>query len=194
MSIRISESEAAAFFRERDRFLIFTHNSADADTVGSARALVLALRKLGKQADAFNREGVPARLSFLRPEEVFLPELPPLEGRTLVSVDVASPRLLSEPESAFVFALSIDHHMVNSMQCERLCLRDDFPAAGELVFLLLKELGVRARAGHCGSAVRRHQLGQRGLPLRVHPPGHDAVCGFADGSGHRFRPDQPPAV
>ncbi len=141
MNIRISESEAVAFFRERDRFLIFTHNSADADTVGSARALVLALRKLGKQADAFNREGVPARLSFLRPEEVFLAELPPLEGRTLVSVDVASPKLLSEPESSFVFALSIDHHMVNSMRCERLYLRDDFPAAGELVFLLLEEMG-----------------------------------------------------
>ncbi len=141
MSIRISESEAAAFFRERDRFLIFTHNSADADTVGSACALVKALRKRGKQADAFNREGVPAKLSFLHPEGIFLTELPPPEGHTLVSVDVASPNLLSGPEASFVFALSIDHHKNNSMLCERLYLRDDFPAAGELVFLLLRELG-----------------------------------------------------
>lgn len=142
MSIQIPVSEAAAFFRERDRFLIFTHNSPDADTVGSACALVHALRKLGKQADAFNREGVPARLAFLQPENVFLPELPALEGRTLVSVDVASPRMLSEPEASFCFALSIDHHEISTLPAERTYLEDQFPAAGEMIFLLLKELGV----------------------------------------------------
>lgn len=142
MSIRINTSEAAAFLRERDRFLVFTHNSPDADTIGSACALVRALRRLGKQADAFNREGVPARLAFLQPETVFLPELPALEGRTLVSVDVASPRMLSEPEASFPFALSIDHHEISTLPSERTYLEDQFPAAGEMIFVLLKELGV----------------------------------------------------
>ena len=129
MSNRINEAEAAAFLRENDRFLIFTHNTPDADTIGSACALVRALRRLGKQADAFNRDGVPARLAFLQPETLFLQELPSLEGRTLISVDVASPRLLSEPEASFTFALSLDHHEINTIRCESLCLRDDFPAA-----------------------------------------------------------------
>ena len=142
MSIQINASEAAAFLLERDRFLIFTHNSPDADTIGSACALVHALRKLGKQADAFNREGVPTRLAFLRPESVFLPELPPLEGRTLVSVDVASPRMLGQPEASFTFALSIDHHEISTLPCERKYLEDQFPAAGEMVYVLLKELGI----------------------------------------------------
>ena len=142
MSMLINVSQAAAFFRERDRFLIFTHNSPDADTIGSACALVRALRKLGKQADAFNREGVPARLAFLRPESVFLTELPALEGRTLVSVDVASARMLSEPEASFTFALSIDHHEISTLPCERKYLEDQFPAAGEMVYVLLKELGI----------------------------------------------------
>lgn len=142
MCTRINEAEAAAFFRERDRFLIFTHNSPDADTIGSACALVRALRRLGKQADAFNRDGVPARLAFLQPETVFLPELPPLEGRTLVSVDVASPRVLSEPEASFTFALSIDHHEISTVRCDALWIREDFPAAGELIYLLVKKLGV----------------------------------------------------
>lgn len=142
MSIRINEAEAAAFFRERDRFLIFTHNSPDADTIGSACALVRALRKLGKQADAFNREGVPARLAFIQPETIFLPELPALEGRTLVSVDVASPRVLSESEASITFALSIDHHEINTVHCETLWIREDFPAAGELIYLLIKRLGI----------------------------------------------------
>lgn len=142
MSIRINEAEAAAFFREHDRFLIFTHNTPDADTIGSACALVRGLRKLGKQADAFNREGVPARLAFLQPETLFLPELPDPEGRTLVSVDVASPRVLSGPEASFTFALAIDHHEISTVPCEQLYLEEHFPAAGEMVFVLLKELGV----------------------------------------------------
>ncbi|MCH5183616.1 MAG: DHH family phosphoesterase [Oscillospiraceae bacterium] len=142
MSQRIHVAEAAAFFREHDRFLIFTHNTPDADTIGSACALVRALRKLGKQADAFNREGVPARLAFLQPETVFQPELPDLEGRTPISVDVASPRMLSMPESAFTFALAIDHHEISTVPCEKLYLEESFPAAGEMVYLLLKELGV----------------------------------------------------
>lgn len=142
MSIRINEAEAAAFFREHDRFLIFTHNTPDADTIGSACALVRGLRKLGKQADAFNREGVPARLAFLQPETLFLPELPDPEGRTLVSVDVASPRVLSGPEAFYTFALAIDHHEISTVPCEKLYLEEHFPAAGEMVFVLLKELGV----------------------------------------------------
>lgn len=142
MSIRINEAEAAAFFREHNRFLIFTHNTPDADTIGSACALVRGLRKLGKQADAFNREGVPARLAFLQPETLFLPELPDPEGRTLVSVDVASPRVLSGPEASYTFALAIDHHEISTVPCEKLYLEEHFPAAGEMVFVLLKELGV----------------------------------------------------
>lgn len=142
MSIRINEAEAAAFFLEHDRFLIFTHNTPDADTIGSACALVRGLRKLGKQADAFNREGVPARLAFLQPETLFLPELPDPEGRTLVSVDVASPRVLSGQEASYTFALAIDHHEISTVPCEKLYLEEHFPAAGEMVFVLLKELGV----------------------------------------------------
>lgn len=142
MGYSIKVAEAAAFLRERDRFLIFTHNTPDADTIGSACALVRALRKLGKQADAFNREGIPARLAFLEADALFLPELPDLEGRTLISVDIASPRVLSGPEAEFTFALAIDHHEISTVQCERLYLEAYFPAAGEMVFLLLKELGV----------------------------------------------------
>lgn len=142
MSIRISEAEAVAFLREHDRFLIFTHNTPDADTIGSACALVRALRILGKQADAFNRDGVPARLAFLPTETIFLPELPALEERTLLSVDVASPRVLSGPEASFSFALSIDHHEINTVCCERLYLQEHAPAVGEMIYGLVKALGV----------------------------------------------------
>ena len=123
MSRRIDESDAVRFFEERDGFLIFTHNSPDADTIGSALALVLALRFRGKRAVAFNREGIPARLSFLRQEGFLIPFLPAdLSGYTLVSVDVASPKMLSGGDENLTFALSVDHHEINTISCERLYL------------------------------------------------------------------------
>lgn len=146
MSIRIHEKEAVTFFRENDNFLLFTHNSPDADTVGSAIALVIALRSMGKQAIAFNREGIPERLAFLKPEEYFLRDLPDVSGYTLVSVDVASPKMLSMPEAAFTFALSIDHHEVNTIRCKQLYLQDRYPAAGEIIYELLLALGISVTA------------------------------------------------
>ena len=98
MSNRIPEEEVLSFFKERDDFLIFTHNSPDGDTVGSAMALVMGLRSLGKRAVAYNREGVPERLAFLPFGAYFLEEVTDVTGYTLVSVDVASPKMLSLPE------------------------------------------------------------------------------------------------
>ena len=146
MSNRIPESEALRFLKERDNFLIYTHNSPDGDTVGSAMALVMGLRSLGKRAVAFNREGMPQRLAFLPFGEYFLEEAPDVTGYPLVSVDVASPKMLSLPEAGYTFALSIDHHKVNTIGCERLYLRDEYIAAGEIIFELLRGLGVALNA------------------------------------------------
>jgi len=142
MNKKIDKQEAVAFLTERDNFLIYTHNSADADTVGSAIALVIALRTLGKTAVAFNREGVPARLAFLHAEQYFAAEIGDVNGYTLMSVDVASPKVLSLPEADYTFALSIDHHKVNTISCERLYVCEDYPAAGEIVMDLIRSLGI----------------------------------------------------
>lgn len=147
MGRKINEAEAVAFLKEHDRFLIFTHNSPDADTVGSAAALVLCLRRLGKHAYAFNREGIPSHLAFLCPPDVFLNGLPDKDGctlvsDTLVSVDVASPSVLASEDGELTFALSIDHHESNSVCCDLLYLQDRYPAAGEIVYELIRALGV----------------------------------------------------
>lgn len=143
MSNRVNEQEALDFLKTHDNYIIFTHNSPDGDTVGSAIGLVIALRFLGKSAWAFNREGVPERLSFLCPEAYFVPTLSEdLEECTLLSVDVASPKMLSAPEAGYAFALSIDHHQINTIGCERLYLCDTYIAAGEIVCELAEKLGV----------------------------------------------------
>lgn len=138
----ISINEAAAFLKGSDGYLLYTHANPDGDTIGSAVALALALRKIGKKANIFSIDGVPEKLSFLNRKELFIAEEP--VGTTeynLVSVDVAGPKMLADCKNKS-FVLSIDHHKVNSIECENLLVCSDRIACGEIIFKLIDELSV----------------------------------------------------
>lgn len=136
----ISVKEAAAFLMGCDGYLIYTHASPDGDTIGSAVALALGLRKLGKSAHVFSVDGIPEKLSFIKNDGLFIQNEPEGgNGYTLLSVDVAGPKMLGRAKNTF-FALSVDHHKVNTVECERLLVMSDRIACGEIIFKLLDEL------------------------------------------------------
>ena len=135
----INVKEAAAFLMGCDGCLIYTHASPDGDTLGSATALALILRSLGKEAFVYSPDGIPKKLSFLPVDGLFLDN--ESEALTPVSVDVASPKLLGNAKNTF-FELSIDHHKVNTVDCERLLCMDDRIACGEIIYMISAELGV----------------------------------------------------
>lgn len=137
----ISIKEAAAFLKGCDGYLIYTHASPDGDTVGSAIALALILRKMGKKADVFSVDGIPEKLSFLPTDGIFVDKEPEEIGKyTLISVDVAGPIMLGRAKNKS-FSLSIDHHRVNSLDCEKSLVMSDRIACGEIIFLIMDELG-----------------------------------------------------
>ena len=138
----LSIKQAAAFLTGCDGYLIYTHASPDGDTIGSATALALILRKLGKTANAFSVDGIPEKLDFIPTGDVFLTDEPDDTSKyTLISVDVAGPKMLVGAKNRS-FALSIDHHKVNTIECERLLVMSDRIACGEIIFMLMEELGV----------------------------------------------------
>lgn len=138
----ISIKEAAAFLRDSDGYLIYTHASPDGDTIGSAAALAMILRAIGKKSDAFCIDGIPDKLSFLPTEGIFIEAEPnDLSGYTPISVDIAGPKVLGNTKNT-TFVFSIDHHKVNTVDCEKLLIMDDKIACGEIIFLLMDELGV----------------------------------------------------
>ena len=133
--------ETAAFLRERDGFLILTHKRPDGDTIGSAAALCVGLRAIGKRAYvAKNAEITPRYESFVSPfypADDFVPE-------TVVSTDIADTTLFPKNLMQYAdrVALSIDHHGVSRQFSEALYNESDSAATGELIWLLLEELGV----------------------------------------------------
>lgn len=137
--------EAADFLNANDGFCVVSHAHPDGDTLGSAAALVLALRKMGKSAFALCADEIPRKLAFFNEANVFESVESISKAQTFVSVDVASKPMLGALDflvEGRKFALSVDHHEVNSIPCEKRLLRANYIANGEIVYELLKELGV----------------------------------------------------
>lgn len=136
----MTNRETIDFLKAHDNYLILNHRSPDGDAVGSAAALCLGLRQLGKQAAVWKNPETTER---------FLPYLAGLEtetvpeGATILSVDLATEGLLPRngAELAGKTVLSIDHHMSNEGYAQMTNVQPECAACGELLLEVLKGLG-----------------------------------------------------
>ncbi len=139
MGRRVSIAEAAALLREQDDILILCHKSPDGDTLGSGYGLLHGLHSLGKRARVECSDLIAERYSYLFPEEV-----QDFEPKYVVAVDVADTTLLGDKLSLWAdkVDLCLDHHGSNRDYANHLLLEADSAAACEVIYLVLKELGV----------------------------------------------------
>ena len=133
--------DAAAFLRQHDNYLIMTHRRPDGDAVGSAAALCLGLRALGKSAEVFPNPQFTGRFAPLL--EGLLGTGDPT-GRTVIAVDLADEKLLpyNAPGMAGKIAFSMDHHPSNTGYAPHSLVAGDAAACGEIVLDVLTELKV----------------------------------------------------
>lgn len=110
MTKKLTRAEAAGFLLVNDNFCILTHRRPDGDTVGSAAALCLGLRSLGKTAYVLvNPDASTCQFNWLLEG---LTKETAQEQDTLVAVDVAAANMLPRcfaPLAGRV-KLRIDHH------------------------------------------------------------------------------------
>ena len=136
----MTRNECALWLQEHDNFCILTHARPDGDTIGSATALCVGLRQLGKTAHVLlNEQASP----FLNRCLLGLTVDAPLDGDTLVSVDVASPHLLPAEHQQYLgrIAMRIDHHATaTSFTAEEYVDASD-AACGEIIYELLMDCG-----------------------------------------------------
>ena len=136
----MTRNECAQFLLHHDNFCILTHTRPDGDTIGSATALCVSLRQLGKNAYVLeNEEASP----FLERCLLGLTVKEPGENDTLVCVDVASPHLLPGAHQKYLprLALRIDHHFsAVSFTVEEL-VDSTSAACGEIIYDLITAMG-----------------------------------------------------
>lgn len=133
---------AAEFLLGHDNYLILTHVRPDGDTIGSAAALCLGLRQLGKQAWVYKNPQFTSRFDSVLDG---ICRQYANETDTLISVDISSAKMLCFGAEAFAdrIELAIDHHESHNLPADRHLVDADAAACGEIVHALLKMLGVQ---------------------------------------------------
>jgi len=119
-----------------------THRRPDGDTIGSAAALCLGLRQLGKTAYILKNPEITEKYA---PLHYGLTKDLSEEGDTVISVDTASSNMLPD---AFTYvkkriALRIDHHFSSSSYTEEELVDHTAGACGEIIYDILTEMGVK---------------------------------------------------
>jgi bifunctional oligoribonuclease and PAP phosphatase NrnA len=136
-----------AALRDRDNFLVASHENPDGDALGSLLATHLALRQLGKESAMFvpGQAPLPGEYTFLELDAVL--REPPTDhaARVLVAVDCAKEERLGPDPSLLAdapFTVDIDHHHDNTRFGDVNLVVPDASSTGEILADVFRELGV----------------------------------------------------
>ncbi|MBQ3292168.1 MAG: bifunctional oligoribonuclease/PAP phosphatase NrnA [Mogibacterium sp.] len=136
----------ATIMSDLDGILLFPHVNMDGDALGSASALCLALRSLGKKAYVMISEPVPKNLDFLECGCCITDDSILEDVQLSLQLDCNGLRRIPGRETAWERGRlkgCIDHHATTSKD-----IRYDFTriepksaATGEIIYRLIKDLG-----------------------------------------------------
>ena len=140
--MKINVEKCAQMLKKKDNILILSHAHPDGDTVGSAFALCLALKKLGKKARVMCADEFQQKYIKLIPGCL---DMPDFDEEFIVAVDVATENLLGSLADKFSgkIDLCIDHHGTNTNYAKYLLLNADAAAACEIIIKVIKAMRVK---------------------------------------------------
>lgn len=137
----MTRNDCARWLGEHDNYLIVTHRRPDGDTLGSAAALCLGLRQLGKTSYILENGQTTDRYRSLHEGLTVTQALP---EHTLVCVDTASPSLL--PDNALPLLerieLRIDHHGTATPFTPHALVDANASSCGDIVYDVLTQMGI----------------------------------------------------
>lgn len=137
--------ELSRWILDRDDIALVPHVSPDGDAYGSTVALALGLRKLGKRVFVASGEYPVARMYAFLPglSLVYAAENAPFAPRYVLYMDTASPDRAGVDFSTGISGTALlDHHATNPGFGDVRVIDGNASSTGELVFRLLKEMGV----------------------------------------------------
>ena len=124
--------------------VILTHENPDGDAIGSALAMYLTLKKMGKQVDVIIPE-FPKVYAFLPGADDVKKEGKEEKYDLAICVDVAGINRLNGYARYFEDAkvkIQIDHHQVNDMYADYNFVNPASPACAQNLIFIIEQLGV----------------------------------------------------
>jgi bifunctional oligoribonuclease and PAP phosphatase NrnA len=135
-------AEIGRALRENQRFVVISHVRPDGDALGSAIALALSLQKMGKDARAWNEEGLLEKFNFLPGAGILSsPPAEPEDFDVAIALDTATQNRLGTAADAVRSAklwINIDHHPSNPRYGDLVYIDPTAPATGQILFELIK--------------------------------------------------------
>lgn len=135
-------TQIAEAVKEAGTIALAIHKNPDSDCVGSAAALLIALRRMGKTVHIFADGNIPGRLGFLT-ENSFFNSDTKKRYDVCLAIDVASEQLMGYvKEEVFDKAkikCCIDHHGTNPGYADFNYVDGGAAAAGELIYFFIKD-------------------------------------------------------
>ncbi len=135
-------AEIGNALRAHQRFVVLSHVRPDGDALGSQLALALSLQKMGKEAKAWNEEGMLEKYSCLpRSEMLVQPPSEPEDFDVAIALDTATQNRLGTAAQAVRHAklwINIDHHGSNPRYGDLVYIDPDSPSTAQILFELMK--------------------------------------------------------
>ncbi len=133
--------------RQEQRFFIASHINPEGDAVGSALALAMGLRSLGKETKVFLKDGLPEVYEFIPGKDLIESRLDRdyMKDSVFVIVDCNEPKRvgLKDEEIVAQKTVVIDHHETRKDFGDIKWVIPDSPATGVMIYYLLKALEVK---------------------------------------------------
>lgn len=132
----VTLKEVVKFLKKNNNYCVLCHASPDGDTLGAAAALVISLKKMGKNAFVLCPDEIPEKYSYFINKGL----LNKTNYSTVIAVDVADMQLLGSLKDEFLgkVDLCIDHHISNTKYAKMLYLDSCASATCESIYELLR--------------------------------------------------------
>ncbi len=138
-----TSAHLAEAIRRRQRFVITSHVRPDGDAIGSSLAMAYALRELGKDVRVVFRDAPPGPLQvFPGVSDIEVTARVDDPGDAVIVMESGDLKRTGVEGLERGFVINIDHHLGNSMYGSLNWFDLSAAACGEMVFDLVKELGV----------------------------------------------------
>ena len=134
----LTRSETAQILLAHDHYAIVTHRRPDGDTLGSSALLCMGLRQLGQEAHILENPEITPKYAHLH-QGLCKPRVE--AGDFVVSVDVASEKMLPDFFMGLPYDLRIDHHGSATSFTPVALVEPEAAACGEIVYHVLMEMG-----------------------------------------------------
>ena len=161
--------KVAALLSDADSVLIFPHMQMDGDAMGASAALCGALRRQGKKADVLIEDKIPENLRFLD-KGYCIQDYRNNKTDVCIALDCSDFLRIEKRQDIFKNGrqtVMIDHHTTSQPFADINYIDPSSSSTGEIVFLILKQMGVRIDPD-AAEALCRYCNGYRRLPLLKH--------------------------